>query len=220
MSLCCVLIVQRGLTEIRGLLTLANAYDCFVGGGYARYCLSPVPKPSPPSDVDLFCKTEGAYEGIIEALKERGAHIKIQTLNATTLTPPEDWIACPTIQIINPTVMVGDPWSIISRFDFTIAIAALLTNMVGIAHKDFEDHEYKQVLVVNYIQCPIGNSRRMHKYLKKGYSISIKEMIKFFLDWEAKSPERKQMILNLVDMKPEDWTDKTRENFRDLIYID
>lgn len=215
-----VLFVKRGLTEIRKLLLIVSACDGFVAGGYARYCLSPVPKPVQPGDVDIFCKEEGAYGKIIQALKDQGATVKIQTVNATTMNPPSDWVACPMIQIINPAVMCGDPWSIISRFDFTIAIAALLGNIQGIAHKNFEEDEYAGRLIVNYIQCPIGNSVRLHKYLKKGYKVSIKELVKFFLDWESKSEERRQEILNLVDMDPKDWTEKTRESFRDLIYID
>lgn len=211
---------HRGLTEIKDLLHLVNTSGGFVGGGYARYCLSPLPKPLAPSDVDIFCKEAGAYQYLIDEVVRRGGKIKVQTLNATTIKPPDSWVSCPMIQIISPTVMVGDPWSIISRFDFTIAIAALTWEDQGIAHLEFEDHEYKQVLVVNYIQCPVGNSRRMHKYLKKGYKISVKEMVKFFLDWETKSPERRKQILDLVDMKPEDWTTETRERFRDLIYID
>ena len=215
-----ILFVKRGITEIKDLLILANAYNCFVGGGYARYCLSPLPKPASPSDVDLFCKTEESYGQIIEELKRRGAKVKVQTLNATTIKPPDEWVACPTIQIINPTIMVGDPWSIISRFDFTIAIAALITEHAGIVHKDFEDHEYKQILVVNYIQCPIGNMRRAMKYIKKGYRFPVKEMVKFYEDWMNKSTETQKEIMDLMGLAPEQWTEKTRERFRDLIYID
>lgn len=215
-----ILMVQRGITEIKSLLTLVGAYDCFVGGGYARYCLSPLPKPAAPSDVDLFCKTEEAYESIISTLKERGAKVKVQTLNATTIVPPEDWIACPMIQVISPTVKVGDPWSIISTFDFTIAIAALSTEHAGIAHKDFEDHEYKQILVINYIQCPVGNMRRALKYIKKGYRLPVKEMIKFYEDWMNKPTETQKEIMDLMGMAPDQWTEQTRERFRDLIYID
>lgn len=214
------LFVKRGLTEIKTLLHLVNTTGGFVGGGYARYCLSPLPKPALPSDVDIFCKSAGAYDLIVDEIVRRGGKVKIKTVNATTIVPPSEWIACPMIQVIAPEVMVGDPWSIISRFDFTIAIAALTWGDQGIVHPDFEEHEYNQKLVINYIQCPIGNSRRMHKYLKKGYKVSVKEMVKFFKDWESKSEERRQQILDLVDMDPQDWTEQTRERFRDLIYID
>lgn len=212
--------VRRGITEIETLRSLVSIHDGFIAGGYARYCLSPLPKPVVPSDVDVFCRTKEAYTDILNELKRRGAKVKVETVNAATLTPPDGWISCPTIQLINPSVMVGNPWSIISRFDFTVTIAALMGPDHGIAHKEFEVDEYAMQLKVNYIQCPVGNSRRMHKYLKKGYTISVKEMIKFFIDWETKSPERRKQILDLVDMKPEDWTEKTREDFRDLIYID
>lgn len=215
-----VLFIKRGLTEIRKLFLLVEAHGGFIAGGYARYCLSPVPKPVPPSDVDVFCKEEGAHDKLIKALEGFGAKIKIQTVNATTIIPPPDWVACPTIQIINPAVMCGDPWSIISRFDFTIAIAALIGKDQGIVHNNFEEDEYKGALVVNYIQCPVGNLRRAMKYIKRGYKLSVREMIRFYEDWDNKSLERKKEIMDLVGMKPEEWTEQTREKFRDLIYID
>lgn len=215
-----VLTAHRGLTEIKELLHLVNTGGGFVGGGYARYCLSPLPKPSVPSDVDIFCKELGAYQYFIDEIVRRGGKVKVQTLNATTIKPPESWVSCPMIQIISPNVMVGDPWSIISRFDFTIAIAALTWQDQGIAHLEFEDHEYKQVLVVNYIQCPVGNMRRAMKYIKKGYRLPVKEMVKFYEDWMNKPTETQREIMELMGMAPEQWTEKTRERFRDLIYID
>ena len=212
--------VHRGLTEIETLFFLVSAMGGYIAGDYARYCLSPLPKPAAPSDVDIFCKTEDAYTKILETLKERGAKVDIETTNAASLKPPANWVSCPKIQLINPTVMVGDPWSVISRFDFTIAIAALTTSGAGIAHKNFEEDEYAMRLKVNYIQCPVGNMRRALKYCNKGYKFPVREMIKFYKDWETKSEERRQQILDLVDMDPKDWTVETRESFRDLIYVD
>lgn len=212
--------VRRGITEIESLRSLVSVHDGFIAGGYARYCLSPLPKPVIPSDVDVFCRTEDAYMNILNELKRQGAKVKIETVNAATLTPPDKWISCPTIQLINPSVMVGNPWSIISRFDFTVTIAALMGPSHGIAHKEFEADEYAMQLKVNFIQCPVGNMRRAIKYCKKGYKLSVKEMVKFYKDWESKDEGRRQQILSLVDMDPKDWTAETRDNFRDLIYVD
>lgn len=211
---------HRGLTEIRELLSLVNTGGGFIGGGYARYCLSPLPKPSVPSDVDIFCKEVGAYQYLIDEIVRRGGEVKFRTPNAVTLNPPSYWISCPTIQIISPTLMVGGPWELISKFDFTISIAALTWEGQGIAHLDFEDHEYKQALIVNNIQCPVGTMKRVLKYAKKGYKLSAHELLKFYSFWDGWAPNKKEELAKLINIPAPDRTPQDQEDYRRLMYID
>ncbi len=212
--------VVRGLTEIKDLLTIVRMSGGFVAGGYARYCVSPLPRPALPSDVDVFCTASIAYDSIVERLVEAGATIKITTVNATTIIPPKEWVSCPTIQIIKPEVMVGDPWSIISKFDFTIAIAALQGGDFAMVHPSFMVDEHNQRLVVQHIQCPVGQMRRAMKYCKKGYKFPVKQMLKLYDDWDTKTAQRKEDIKKVVNLPEADWTDETRNQFRDMIYVD
>lgn len=215
-----VLTAHRGLTEIKGLLHLVNTSGGFVGGGYARYCLSPLPKPLAPSDVDIFCKVESVYQYLPEEIVRRGGKVVFTTPNAVTIQPPEAWRSCPKIQIISPTIWLGDAWSVISQFDFTVSSAALTWEDQGIAHKEFEDHEYRQLLVVNKMQCPIGTLKRAMKYSKKGYKLSSTEMLKFYSAWEGLAPEKKEELIQIINVPHQERSPEDRETYRRLVYID
>lgn len=212
--------IKRGFTEIEELFLLVKAYQCFIAGGYARYCLSSIPKPVQPVDVDVFCKVPRAYGEIVDELKRRGAKVEFTTSNATSLKPPESWVACPKIQVINPTVMGGDPWDLLQIFDFTIAQAALVTERAGIAAKEFEEDEAGMQLRVNRIQCPIGTFKRALKYAKKGYKLSSTEMLKFYRAWDGMAPEKKEELVQLIATPHTERAPEEMEAYRRLVYID
>lgn len=215
-----ILFANRGLTEIETLLHVVGINGGYVAGGYARYCLSPAPKPFQPNDVDVFCKNEGAYQLIVDEIVRRGGAIKFKTDNATTIVPPKEWVACPMIQVINPTVMGGEPWDLISTWDFTVASAALTFGKQGITHLDFVKDELAGRLVINKIQCPIGTMKRVLKYYKKGYKFSSQELLKFYKVWDGLATDRKEELVKVIEIPASNRTEEERETYRRLVYID
>ncbi len=216
-----ILDIQRGISEISKLLIHVEAYNCFVAGGYARYCLSPVQKPLAPNDVDVFCKEAKDYEPLIKSLTERGAEIIVQTQNATTIKSPASWVSCPTIQIISPTVSSGNPWHVISTFfDFTVTMAAIMHSSYGIVHPNFEEDEHKKSLRVVNIICPLGNLKRAAKYIRKGYRLGAQDMIKFYEAWEKTPQVSRDKLKELAGVPPEERTQEQKETYRRLMYVD
>lgn len=215
-----VLTAHRGLTEIKELLYLVNTGGGFVAGGYARYCLSPLTEPVAPRNVDLYCKEAGAYQYLSDEIVRRGGSITFQTSNAISIKPPAKWVACPTIQVINPSVMGGSPADTIAIFDFTIAMAVLTWEDQGIASKEFEEDEAGMQLRVNRIQCPIGTFKRALKYAKKGYKLSSMEMLKFYRAWDGLAPDKKEELVQLIATPHTERTPEDMEAYRRLVYID
>lgn len=218
---------KRGIYEITALLEVIRGKG-FVCGGYARYCLSPLPtnRVVYPGDLDIYCYTEEHFNTLKSELRKVGFSqsdgrretqfaVLYSYFNSGEFAETKTYVGSdgrehpfsyygPDVQLIKPAlegrvVTVGDPETILENFDFTVARAAIITPSWTIADKDFEADEMEQFLRIKNIHCPISSSLRFHKYAKKGYSSAAFEVYKLFEDWDTRGDEWKAQVKKEIE---------------------
>jgi hypothetical protein len=132
----------------------------------------------------------------------------------------------PTIQLIKPRktgnmVATGPMQEVLENFDFTVVRAGLLSPDTALVDRDFWDDEKHQRLQIKNIHCPVGSTYRCAKYIKKGYSIRPKEMIKLFLDWDQRDEEYRDLLkTNLIKGRESGLTQEEIDELEALLWID
>lgn len=218
-SLYVTLPIQRGLTEVKVLRQLLTAFNGYIAGGYARYCLSQRDEPFPTKDVDVWFKAKDDADAFVVELERRGATLKRTLPTSFVYEAPPAWKGCPEINVI--TTFIGTVPEVLKDFDFTVTMAFLGdNNEYGGAHKDFLEHDQAGSLVVHNIICPIGNLKRAAKYFAKGYRMSAQEMLKFYAKWDGLEPEKKAELGAIASVPHEDWTEEDRDTYRRLVWLD
>ena len=204
----------------------------FICGGFARYVMSPLDKPAIPGDIDIFCMDQDIYNRIYDRLVESD-HIRKRHESPIEIkfkyVINDGFFDCSyNIQLIKPVeifnmVGKGKIWQILQSFDFTIAKCAIEVGKNGEFitwyHEKFENHERYKTLEIENIHCPVSSTLRTIKYVKKGYSITSKEIIKLFADWENREPEWKSMMTRGFSGGIQSNTPDFRE-FVQLAYLD
>ena len=77
-----VIPLRRGFDVIRPLWKILNTVkiqtnkDCFICGGYARFCASPNKTPKEAGDVDVYCEDEGVFDVLKKILDEKNLEIR------------------------------------------------------------------------------------------------------------------------------------------------
>lgn len=218
---------MRGFTEISLLWELAQKHQSMILGGYARYCLSQQSTPFFASDVDLFPQSDEGSTGLVEELKSIGFKIKHENEISYSFSKREDhdnprWRVCPNIQVIKPViegaiVTVGLMEDVLDNFDFTITRAGLVSPNTGIADSDFLVDENSHKLILKNIHCPISSLHRCIKYSKKGYFLPLTETVKLFLDWDERSDDYKDKLIEMIGkMKGVDGGEPKKEDVEEL----
>lgn len=207
--------LRRGFTEIIPLwkilekITNKTKAECFICGGYARWCASPKYKPEPAGDIDIYSQSNKVYTRLVNELlfSKDGLSLKVKNENnmALTLEHPPNGVFhyMPPIQIIKPTnqgriVAKGDKVTILSNFDFTIIRAAIEAPNVVLVDADFEHDETHNILRLKNIHCPVSSLLRCLKYVKKGYWLRPMEAAKLFADWTSRDEEYRDKILDYI----------------------
>jgi hypothetical protein len=196
--------ILRGITEIRDILRIITANNSVICGGYARYCCSPRQEPVPAQDVDVFPRTDDAYEKNKIAFLALGYTIAHENQNALSLANPKDGLYAftPHIQIIKPVkegaiLTVGTLEEILDNFDFTITRVGIINENFVKADEEFIEHEKHRLLILKNIHCPVSSMLRAMKYSRKGYFLRPNQAIKLFLDWDARTPEYRIRLIEL-----------------------
>jgi len=200
----------------------------FIAGGYAAWYANSR-YSSNPSDIDVF-SLENRFEYyppeepdevftpeslIIYNLLELDYEQEKDLPNAIQYKPPEEGML--KVQYVKPfqnnwMKTFGTPEEVLSQFDFTVAMVALekVNDEYYIYyHEDFVKHNKKHRLYINHINCPIAVSMRVMKYIKKGYYIGPKELIKLFIEWENRDEEYRSRLKEILEkegeLSPEEW---------------
>jgi hypothetical protein len=182
--------------------------DGFIGGGYARWVwLRDEMNVPDPGDIDLFCRTAEAFDTIsVKLVRKLGYVIDKELVNAVQyrhLNP--DWLP---VQLILPhsnefIKMYGEPEFVLTNFDYTINMAALLYDRDNgcriVLGDDMEEANARKLLVINHINCPVALASRAVKYAKKGYHIGIGELAKLFVEWERRPKEYRRRVAELAE---------------------
>ena len=169
-----------------------------------------------PSDKDLFGYAEVLDNSILESVYELGFfdHVAEPAQNSTLLlnfTHPDDSMVIP-LQFVRPIsspalMSAGDPVKQLQRFNF-------YSSQFAVEIKDDEAVFYYTeegiadlkhgCLRINAINSPLGMMRRIVKDTAKGFTISLKEMLRLFTDWDTRSDEYRTSVVRAVDMMTAD----------------
>lgn len=191
----------RGIPQVAPVLDALRNKKAFICGGYARYMASPNTgkKLVKAGDVDIYCEDEATFEELYAHFKDAGLEIRWDNPMAITyLKAPKGnrYHGCPVIQLIKPVeegavVAVGNMDHILSNFDFTVIRAGVIEDpetleVTVMVDEDFEDDEEKKYLRIKNIHCPISSMLRFMKYGRKGYHTRPAQIMKLFVDWDAR----------------------------------
>jgi hypothetical protein len=198
--------IKRGFTEIRDLYELITPLGGVICGGYARYVCSPSTHPILSDDVDVYCKTMEAFDTITAILESESFVKSFESDMSISYkrNKIEKWLAMPEVNLIKPMIQyrivsVGTAEEIIGNFDFSVARAAIISPTECLVDEDFERDEKTKKIRIKNIHCPVSSARRCMKYTKKGYYVSLMEIVKLFLDWENRSEEYRMNLRTLVE---------------------
>jgi len=200
------------------------AGKAFFAGGYARWLYVhtfSVPANSKldllPSDKDLFGYAEALDNSIVNSIYELGfaQHIPEGPMQNETLlinfTHPDVDDAAP-LQFVRPIASpalysAGNPVKQLQRFNFYSSQFAveMQGDDVVFFYTDEGVLDLKRGrLRINAINSPLGMMRRIVKDTSKGFIISLKEMMKLFTDWDARSDEYQASVVNAVNNMGDD----------------
>jgi len=204
--------LRRGFTEIAPLWKLlekvisSTKEDCFICGGYARYCASPKFDPVKASDIDVYSEGEKAYKKIVKLLKQKKLKVKAENDMAITFDRPATgaFHYMPLIQVIKPLtkgkiVSIGNKIDILSNFDFTVIRAAIESPTEIVVDADFVHDESHNLIRIKNIHCPISSTLRCLKYATKGYWLRPMECLKLFLDWGSRTQNYRDKLVEFLD---------------------
>jgi len=201
----------RGFSMIRPLWSVIQEVsdrskkECFICGGYARWCASPKYNPAIPKDLDIYCEDTKTFDILVSELYGLGLRVEHDGDMALTFAHPTkgEFHTIPPIQVIKPmkkgaVVTDGGVINVLSNFDFTIVRAAISTPTQVLVDADFLHDEVSNVLRLKNIHCPVSSLLRCIKYTNKGYWLSPVESLKLFEDWMNRPQSYRDKITGLV----------------------
>lgn len=206
--------VKRGFEQIKDIYQIATREGAIIAGGWVRYMCSPKDNPVPAGDVDVFPQDAETVDRVRMAFsRELGYSTYRQSDVAYTMGGRKP--NTPEVQIIKPIERgalktFGTLQEIIDSFDFTVVRIGLLSESVALADECFTYDEFFKELNVRTINTPIAVVLRAQKYAEKGYTMSPTETLKLFKDWDARTPEFRQKLIDLLERE-----NFTREQIRE-----
>jgi len=202
--------VIRPLWKILNEVKIATNKDCFILGGYARFCASPNKKPVEAKDIDVYCEDESIFEVLKEKLLSVGLEMRHENNISLTYEDKEegDFGYMLPIQLIKPVreariISLGDRKTILENFDFTVIRAAIQSGSEVMVDADFMHDEKHRLLRLKNIHCPVSSALRCMKYSRKGYFLRPFECLKLFIDWSDRPDEYRIKLLEFLEKAQE-----------------
>jgi hypothetical protein len=91
----------------------------------------------------------------------------------------------------------------------------------GIADDDFEEDEKNTHLRLKNIHCPISSTLRCMKYARKGYFLGPAQVLKLFLDWNARGVDYQFRMIELFkSSEMGQITQREIDELEDLLRVD
>ena len=208
--------VRRGFDEMLPLWTILEEVksetgkDCFVCGGYARWCASPKVKPVEATDIDVYCEDEAVFEILKNKIGRTSLEVRHDNPISLTYRKPDAGIFADMLplQLIKPVldgaiVAMGDKASILNAFDFTVIRAAIVSSNTVLADADFLHDEEKGLIRIKNIHCPISSTLRCMKYSRKGYFLTPFQCLGLFLDWDSRDDDYRLKLKEFLEKASE-----------------
>jgi len=202
--------VIRPLWKILNEVKIATNKDCFILGGYARFCASPNKKPVEAKDIDVYCEDESMFEVLKEKLLSVGLEIRHENNISLTYEEKEegDFTYMLPLQLIKPVreariISFGDRKTILENFDFSVIRAAIQSGNEVMVDADFMHDEKHRLLRLKNIHCPVSSTLRCMKYSRKGYFLRPFECLKLFIDWSDRPAEYRIKLLQFLEKAAE-----------------
>jgi hypothetical protein len=203
--------LRRGFTVIIPIWNIledviqSTKSDCFICGGYARYCASPKYEPAPAGDIDIYCQSKKAFKKLKRILDSKMLIKNGNNMAVSYERPPSGvFHYMPPIQLIKPVnqgaiVAVGNKQTILSNFDFTIIRAAIESPSEVLVDADFTHDETNNILRLKNIHHPLSSLLRCCKYTSMGYWLVPTEATKLFEEWNDIRFESKSKLLDYIE---------------------
>ena len=202
--------VIRPLWKILNEVKIATNKDCFILGGYARYCASPNKKPVEAKDIDIYCEEESIFEVLKAKLLSVGLEQRHENNISLTYEDKKegDFAYMLPIQLIKPVrearvISFGDRKTILENFDFSVIRAAIQSGSEVMVDADFLHDENHRLLRLKNIHCPVSSTLRCMKYSRKGYFLRPFECLKFFIDWSDRPDEYRIKLIEFLEKAAE-----------------
>lgn len=150
------------------LKELNSHCECWIAGGCLREYFSKG-YVSKDSDIDVYFPSEIEYDKGIKFFLNKDAKILFENENTVKFLYNGR-----QFDIIKR--YFDSPETCIKNFDFTVCCAALTLKNVFV-HDTFFMDLAKKSLVINTIPFPVSTQWRLQKYIKKGFTISLDDML-------------------------------------------
>lgn len=217
--------ILRGGYEVERLYHEMYKLGGVICGGYVRWMCSPADVPVPAGDVDVYFPEERDFERAKLVLQSRyGLVKKHENAVSYTFAKPHNGSrlrGCPDIQLIKPveegrimTVNKGIE-EVLVNFDFTVVRAGLVSPRVARVDADYNHDEQRKILRLKNIHCPVGSTLRCMKYSKKGYWLPPTQALKLFFDWDNRTPEYRDKLIDFL-MKANDGMGLTQQEIDEM----
>lgn len=207
----------RGKRLTRYLLRVLRGTGGVICGGYARWAASTAEDPVEPGDVDVFCRDEAALCRVRAAL-ERFGHGFVRENPVSYVYAGHGrelfglWRqACPPVNVVKPLCegairTQGDAWEILHNFDLTVSKAAILDETTALVHFAFAEDEKRGRIRFTRIHTPVSGLLRTFKYVRKGYTISLRETMLLLRKWDEEKLDYRQVAKQISHAKPSNST--------------
>lgn len=199
--------IKRNLELITMLFDKFIQDDGFICGGFVRVSISTLKEVPPCSDIDIYSKSQDAYDRIVERLKLAGYYEQFvsDVANMMKYSFSND-IPIQVIKPINQSNLItasNNIYDILEGFDFSISRIAItkdsLETSKAIADINCIEDENNKKLNIKHIHCPISEIYRISKYMKKGYWINIAEVVKVLEDWRSRDESYRNKIMETIN---------------------
>ena len=155
--------------EMFTLQHLVTQYRGFIAGGYARWAMSPLQKPAPPSDIDCYFRDLDGMQAFSHALSRTGWHVVRSNGFAVKFTKAYFDLPCHAVCV------TGTPGFIVDSMDFGIC-QAVIDHCEGRATDSYMEEESRKVLKIKKPHNLLLTMQRVLKYQARGYTLPEGEL--------------------------------------------
>jgi len=155
--------------ELFTLQHLVTQHRGFIAGGYARWAMSPLQSPAPPSDIDCYFRDLDGMQAFSYAITRSGWRIIRSSAFSVKFTKAYFDLPCHAVCV------TGTPGFIVEGMDLGIC-QAIIDHCEGRATDAYMEEESRKVLKIKKPHNLLLTLKRVEKYKGRGYSFAEEEL--------------------------------------------